>query len=138
MAHYFDVISCGIKEMHAQFSLLFGFHNAMVLLNKLSRKIKLNTVEDSPEKTLRKNLTATPFSYMNNTSVDLNELCLHITFLFLEELVFVSDVFLLTLLSHEKKLAESYAQFHSAYQPTEKMCGGSVISLSVSRLGDQL
>ena len=101
MAHYFDVISCGIKEMHAQFSLLFGFHNAMVLLNKLSRKIKLNTVEDSPEKTLRKNLTATPFSYMNNTSVDLNELCLHITFLFLEELVFVSDVFLLTLLSHE-------------------------------------
>ena len=37
-----------------------------------------------------------------------------------------------------RKLAESYAQFHSAYQPTEKMCGGSVISLSVSRLGDQL
>ena len=22
MAHYFDVISCGIKQMHAQFSLL--------------------------------------------------------------------------------------------------------------------
>ena len=101
MAHYFDVISCGIKQMHAQFSLLFGFHNAMVLLNKLSRKIKLNTVEDSPEKTLRKNLTATPFSYMNDASVDLNELCLHITYLFLKELVFVSDVFLLALLSHE-------------------------------------
>ena len=30
MAHYFDVI------MHAQFSLLFGLHNAMVLLRKLS------------------------------------------------------------------------------------------------------
>ena len=26
MAHYFDVISCGIKQMHAQFSLLFGLH----------------------------------------------------------------------------------------------------------------
>ena len=38
---------------------------------------------------------------MNNASVDLNELCLHITYLFLKELVFVSDVFLLTLLSHE-------------------------------------
>ena len=29
MAYYFDVISCGIKQMHAQFSLLFGLHNAM-------------------------------------------------------------------------------------------------------------
>ena len=29
MAYYFDVISCGIKQMHAQFSLLFRLHNAM-------------------------------------------------------------------------------------------------------------
>ena len=36
MVHYFDVISRGIKQMHAQFSLLFGLHNAMVLLSKLS------------------------------------------------------------------------------------------------------
>ena len=36
MAHYFDVISCRIKQMHAQFSLLFGPHDAMVLLSKLS------------------------------------------------------------------------------------------------------
>ena len=36
MAHYFDVIGCGIKKMHAQFSLRFGLHNAMVLLSKLS------------------------------------------------------------------------------------------------------
>ena len=36
MAHYFDVISFGIKQMRAQFSLFFGLHNAMVLLSKLS------------------------------------------------------------------------------------------------------
>ena len=42
-----------------------------------------------------------PFSYTNNASVDFNEVCLHITYLFLKELVFVSDVFLLALLSHE-------------------------------------
>ena len=36
MAHYFDVINCGIKHMHVQFSLLFELHNAMVLLSKLS------------------------------------------------------------------------------------------------------
>ena len=36
MAHYFDVISCGMKQMYAQFSLPFGVHNAMVLLSKLS------------------------------------------------------------------------------------------------------
>ena len=35
MVHYFDVISCGIKQMYAQFSL-FRLHNAMVLLSKLS------------------------------------------------------------------------------------------------------
>ncbi|CAH3024464.1 unnamed protein product [Porites evermanni] len=35
MVHYFDVISCGIKQMHAQFSLLFGLHNAMVLLMRI-------------------------------------------------------------------------------------------------------
>ena len=44
---------------------------------------------------------ATPFSFINDTSVDLNEVCLHITYLFLKELVFVSVVFLLALLSHE-------------------------------------
>ena len=64
-------------------------------------KKKLNTVKDNPEKTLRKNLTATPFSYINDSSVDLNEVCLHITYLFLKELAFVSDVFVLALLSHE-------------------------------------
>ena len=62
---------------------------------------KLNAVEDNPEKTLRKNLMAMPFSYINDTSVDLNEVCLHITYLFLKELVFVIAVFLLALLSHE-------------------------------------
>ena len=36
MAHHFDVINCGMKQMYAQFSLLFGLHNAMVLLSKLS------------------------------------------------------------------------------------------------------
>ena len=36
MVHYFDVISSGIKQTHVQFSLLFGLHNAMVLLSKLS------------------------------------------------------------------------------------------------------
>ena len=36
MAHYFDVTSCGIKQMNAQFSLLFELHNAIVLLSKLS------------------------------------------------------------------------------------------------------
>ena len=46
-------------------------------------------------------MTATPFSYINDASVDLNEVCLHITYLFLKELVFVSGVFLLALLSHE-------------------------------------
>ena len=61
----------------------------------------MNTVEDNPEKTLRKNLTATPFSYINGASVDLNKVCLHVTYLFLKELAFVSDVFVLALLSHE-------------------------------------
>ena len=46
-------------------------------------------------------MTATPFSYINDASVDLNEVCLHITYLFLKELVFVSGVFLLALLSYE-------------------------------------
>ena len=46
-------------------------------------------------------MTATPFSYINDASVDLNEVCLHITYLFLKELVLVSNVFLLALLSHE-------------------------------------
>ena len=61
----------------------------------------MHAVEDNPEKTLRKNLTATPFSYINDASVNLNEVCLHITYLFLKELVFVIAVFLLALLSHE-------------------------------------
>ena len=47
-------------------------------------------------------MTATPFSYINDASVDLNEVCLQITYLFPKELVFVSDVFLLALLSDEK------------------------------------
>ena len=42
-----------------------------------------------------------PFSYINDASVDFNEVCLHITCLFLKELVFISDVFLLALLCHE-------------------------------------
>ena len=46
-------------------------------------------------------MTATPFSYINDASVDLSEVCLHITYLFLKALVFVSDVFPLALLSHE-------------------------------------
>ena len=50
---------------------------------------------------LRKNLTATPFSCINDASIDLNEVCLHITYLFLKELVLVSDAFLLALLSHK-------------------------------------
>ena len=46
------------------------------------------------------------FSYINDASVDLNEVSLHITCLSLKELVIVSDVFsaivfLLTLLSYE-------------------------------------
>ena len=46
-------------------------------------------------------MTATPFSYVNDASDDSNEVCLHITYLFLKALVFVSNVFLLALLSHE-------------------------------------
>ena len=42
-----------------------------------------------------------PFSYVNDASDDSNEVCLHITYLFLKALVFVSHVFLLALLSHE-------------------------------------
>ena len=54
-----------------------------------------------PRKDTKKNLTATPFSYINDASDDSNEVCLHITYLFLKALVFVSNVFLLALLSHE-------------------------------------
>ena len=46
-------------------------------------------------------MTATTFSYINDASDDSNEVCLHITYLFLKALVFVSNVFLLALLSHE-------------------------------------
>ena len=39
-----------------------------------------------------------PFSYINDASVNLNEvICLHIMY----NVVFVSDIFLLTFLSHE-------------------------------------
>ena len=59
------------------------------------------------DKTPRNNLTTVPFNYINNASVYLNEVCLHITYLFIKELVIASDVFsaivfLLALLSCEK------------------------------------
>ena len=59
--HYFHVISCRINKY---------IHNSLFSLD--SDIPKLNTVKDSPEKTLRKNLTTTPFSYINDASVDLN------------------------------------------------------------------
>ena len=59
--HYFHVISCGINKY---------IHNSLFSLD--SDIPKLNTVKDNPEKTLRKNLTTTPFSYINDASVDLN------------------------------------------------------------------
>ena len=46
--------------------------------------------EDTQEK-----LDDNTFSYINNASVNLNKVCLHVTYLFLEELVIASDVFLL-------------------------------------------
>ena len=47
-----------------------------------------------------------PFSYINDASVDFNEVCLHITWLFFKELVFISDVcFSPHLLSHENLFA---------------------------------
>ena len=46
-------------------------------------------------------MKAAPFSYINDSSDDSNEVCLHITYLFLKALVFVSNVYLLALLSHE-------------------------------------
>ena len=58
--------------MHAQFSILYGLQYTMVLLSKLPWQIKLNTVKNNPEKTPRKNLTTTPYSYINDASVDLN------------------------------------------------------------------
>ena len=45
-----------------------------------------------PRKDTKKNLTATPFSYINDISDDSNEVCLHITYLFLKALVFVSNI----------------------------------------------
>ena len=44
---------------------------------------------------------ACQLQYVNDASVDLNEVCLRTTYFFLKEPVFVSDVFLLALLSHE-------------------------------------
>ena len=46
-------------------------------------------------------MKATPVSYINDACDDSNEVCLHITYLFLKALVFVINVFLLALLSHE-------------------------------------
>ena len=46
-------------------------------------------------------MKAAPFSYINDSSDDSNEVCLHITYLFLKALVFVSNVYLFALLSHE-------------------------------------
>ena len=47
----------------------------------------------------------TPFSYINDVSFDLSKFCLHITYVFLNELVvsdvFSATVFLLTLLGYE-------------------------------------
>ena len=84
-------------------------HGALFWCNQLRNQANACTILSSlwnpqchgSEKTLRKNLTATPFSYINDASVYLNEVCLHITYLFLKELVFVIAVFLLALLSHE-------------------------------------
>ena len=36
LTSYIKIISFGIKQMNAQFALLFELHNAMVLLSKLS------------------------------------------------------------------------------------------------------
>ena len=54
-----------------------------------------------PTKDTEKNLKATPVSYINDACDDSNKVCLHITYLFLKALVFVSNVFLFALLSHE-------------------------------------
>ena len=56
MAHYFDVISCGMKQMHAQFSLLFGLHNAMVILSKLSGYNKTKHCWRQPRKDTKEQL----------------------------------------------------------------------------------
>ena len=87
--------------MHAQILSSLWTPQCHGSLEKVVLINNANAVEDNPEKTLRKNLTATPFSYINDASVNLNEVCLHITYLFLKELVFVIAVFLLALLSHE-------------------------------------
>ena len=47
MTHYFDVISCGLKQMHAQFSFFFGLHNAIVFLSKLFWINKIKDFEDN-------------------------------------------------------------------------------------------
>ena len=87
--------------MHAQILSSLWTPQCHGSLEKVVLINNANAVEDNQEKTLRKNLTATPFSYINDASVNLNEVCLHITYLFLKELVFVIAVFLLALLSHE-------------------------------------
>ena len=59
---------------------------------------QLQPIKDTQEK------TTTLLSYINDVSVDLNEVCLHTTYFFLKDLI-VDDVlavvFLLTLLSQE-------------------------------------
>ena len=79
MAHYFDVIGCGIKQMHAQFSLLFGLHNAMVLLS--IKVVLINKTEHcwtQPREDTQEKLDGDAFQ-LKDASVDLNEVCLQIT-----------------------------------------------------------
>ena len=103
MAHCLDVISCGSsKSMHNSLFSLYSIMPWFSLVGFIGY-IKLKTVKDNPEKTPGKK-TTTPFSYINDVSVDLDKVCLHITYLFLKKLT-VGDVsaivFLLALLSHE-------------------------------------
>ena len=103
MAHCLDVISCGSsKSMHNSLFSLYSIMPWFSLVGFIGY-IKLKTVKDNPEKTPGKK-TTTPFSYINDVSVDLDKVCLHITYLFLKKLT-VGDVsaivFLLALVSHE-------------------------------------
>ena len=62
MVHYFDVICCGISKcMHIS---LFSLADSNIPW--------LSWVKDNPEKIPRKNLTTTPFSYINDAFVNLN------------------------------------------------------------------
>ena len=72
-----------------------------VSLEKVALINKTEHCWRQPKKDTHENLTTTPLSYINDASVDLNKVCLHVTYLFLKELHIASDVFLLALLSHE-------------------------------------